>query len=253
MTLRSTALPAAGAVSPAAARLPSLSACVPVHDEEANVVPMVQALLCVLPAVAERWELLIVDDGSRDGTGRLADDLARRYAGVRTVHHAVNRGYGAAVRTGLATARFEYVFLTDGDQQFDPAQIRLLIPALTRTDVVVGYRARRADDLARRLAAAAWNLTVRALLGLRHRDVNCAFKLFRRRALEGLDLSADGACISAELLACLQARGHHAIEIPVDHYPRRHGRASGGSLRVIAHAGPELVRIRRRLRAGVRA
>jgi glycosyltransferase involved in cell wall biosynthesis len=235
--------------APAPARLESLSAFFPVHDEEANVVPMAEGVLGVLREVAERWELIIVDDGSRDATGRLADQLARQHADARVVHHPVNRGYGAAIRTGLAAARHQYVFLVDGDRQFDPGQIRLLIPALAEADVVVGYRVRRADDLGRRLAGTAWNWTVRLLLGLRVRDVNCGFKLFHRRALDGLELTADGACISAELLANVRRRGQRIVEVPVNHLPRPAGRASGAAPRVVARAGPELLRIRRRLGA----
>jgi glycosyltransferase involved in cell wall biosynthesis len=200
-------------------RLPSLSAFFPVFDEEANVGPMVDALLAVLPEVAARHELIVVDDGSRDRTGVLADALARRHPAVRVVHHDRNRGYGAAIRAGLAAARHEYVFLTDGDQQFDPAEIARLLPHLPAAEAVVGWRRRRADPLRRRVAGRAWNLLVRALLGLDVHDVNCAFKLVRRRALAGVTLAADGAAVSAELLAALRARGARIVEVPVSHRP----------------------------------
>lgn len=231
------------------ARLPSLSAFFPARDEEANVVPMVEGLLRILPAVAARWELIIVDDGSRDATGRLADALAREHAAVRVVHHATSRGYGGAIRAGLAAARYDYVFFTDGDCQFDPAQITRLIAALGRAEVVVGYRHARSDPRLRRLNAASWNLLVRALFRLPVRDVNCAFKLFRRSALAGIAPEADGAMVSAELLARLVRAGHRIVEVPVDHYPRRHGVPSGASPRVVARAFVELFRFYRRLRA----
>jgi glycosyltransferase involved in cell wall biosynthesis len=238
-------------VAPEAAdgRLPSLSAFFPARDEEANVVPMVEALLRVLPAVAARWELIIVDDGSRDATGRLADALASEEAAVRVVHHATSRGYGGAIRAGLAAARYEYVFFTDGDRQFDPAQITTLIAALGRADVVVGYRHARSDPLVRRLNGAGWNLLVRALLRLPVRDVNCAFKLFRRSALAGIAPEADGAMVSAELLARLARAGRRIVEVPVDHYPRHYGVPSGANPRVVARAFVELFRLYGRLRA----
>src|SRR5215470_13634114 len=240
---------ARGAPEAVDARLPSLSAFFPARDEEANVLPVAAGLLRVLPAVAVRWELVIVDDGSRDATGRLADALARAHAAVRVVHHATSRGYGGAIRAGLAAARYEYVFFTDGDGQYDPAQIPALIAELGRADVVVGYRHARADPLARRLNAAGWNLLVRVLFGLPVRDVNCAFKLFRRSALAGIVPEADGAMVSAELLARLVRAGHRIVEVPVDHYPRRHGVPSGASPRVVARAFVELFRFYRRLRA----
>lgn len=229
------------------ALLPELSACVPAHDEEANLEAAAGDLLAELPRVAARWELILVDDGSRDRTGALADELARRHPEVRVVHHARNRGYGAAVRSGLAAARYAYVFLTDGDRQFDPGEIPRLVAALDGADVAVGYRARRADPLGRRLSGRAWNLLVRVLFGLPVRDVNCAFKLFRRSALDGVALRAEGAAVSVELLAALRRRGHRIVELPVGHRPRRAGTPSGGSPRVALRALVELWRLRRDL------
>jgi glycosyltransferase involved in cell wall biosynthesis len=229
-------------------RLPSLSAFFPARNEEANVLPMAEALLRVLPVVAARWELIIVDDGSRDATGRLADALAREHPAVRVIHHATSRGYGGAIRAGLAAARYDYVFFTDGDRQFDPAQITALVAELGRADVVVGWRHARSDPFARRLNAAGWNLIVRALFRLPVRDVNCAFKLFRRSALAGIEPEADGAMVSAELMARLVRAGRRIVEVPVDHFPRRHGVPSGADPRVVARAFVELFHLYRRLR-----
>ena len=242
--------PAEAPLAAPAVRLSSLSAFFPAHNEEENLVPMAAALLSILPAVADEWELVVVDDGSEDATGRLADELAARHPRVRAVHHRTNRGYGAAVRSGLAAARYDYVFFTDGDHQFDVRQIVRLIPALDRADAVVGYRAHRSDPALRRLNAAGWNLLVRRLLGLPVRDVNCAFKLLRREALSGIALEAEGAMVSAELLARLQSRGARIVEVAVDHFPRRHGTPSGARPRVIARAFVELARLYRRVRAG---
>ena len=213
---------------------------------------MAEALLGVLPRVAEHWELIIVDDGSRDRTAERAAALARVRANVRVVRHAVQRGYGAAIRSGLAAARHEYVFVTDGDRQFDPTQIRRLMAGLERADVAVGYRPRRADPLVRRLYGAAWNALMRRLFALSVRDINCAFKLLPARAVAGAELRAEGAIISTELLVCLRQRGYTIVEVPVDHFPRRAGRASGGDLRVMLRAGRELLALRRRLRPRAR-
>lgn len=229
-------------------KLSGLSAFFPAHDEEANVVPMAEKLLAVLPQVAARFELVIVDDGSRDRTGALADEFARTHPGVRVVHHAVNRGYGGAIKSGLAACRLDYVFYTDGDCQFDPVEIARLIGQLHRADVIIGYRARRADGVVRWLNGVAWNVLIRALFRLPVRDVDCAFKLFRTNTLAGLEPSAEGAMISTELLARIHERGHRIVEVPVSHYPRRSGSPSGASLRVIARAFVELFRMRRRLR-----
>jgi glycosyltransferase involved in cell wall biosynthesis len=230
-------------------RLPSLSAFFPVHDEEDNVVPMAEALLAVLPEVAAAWELIIVDDGSRDATGARADALARTHSGVRVEHHAENRGYGGAIRSGLAAARHDWIFYTDGDRQFDPRQVTRLIAELPRADVVVGWRARRAEHFGRRLNTFAWNVLIRLLFGLRVRDVDCAFKLLPRSALDGLTLEAEGAMISTELLAHVRQRGLRIAEVPVDHFPRTSGTPSGADPRVILRAFAELRRLYPRIRA----
>ena len=229
-------------------RLGSLSAFLPARNEEANLLPMARAVLDVLPDVADAWELIIVDDGSRDGTGAIADALARREPGVRVVRHRRSGGYGAALRAGVRAARYDFVFYTDADRQFDVAQLPVLIRELDRADVVVGYRYARADPLPRRLSAAAWNRLVRRLFRLPVRDVNCAFKLFRRSVLAGLRLETDGATISTEIMARLGAAGARIVEVPVDHFPRRHGAPSGGELAVIARAFVELAHLRRHLR-----
>jgi glycosyltransferase involved in cell wall biosynthesis len=230
-------------------RLPSLSAFFPAHDEEDNVVPMAEAVLAVLPAVPTAWELNIVPPARRAAPGARAHERARARPGVRVVHHAVNRGYGAAIRSGLAAARLERIFYTDGDRQFDPRQITRLIAELPRADVVVGYRARRADHLGRRLNTFAWNLLIRVLFGLRVRDLDCAFKLLPRAALDGVTLEAEGAMISTELLVHLRRRGLRIVEVPVDHFPRTSGTPSGADPRVVVRAFGELRRLYRRIRA----
>jgi glycosyltransferase involved in cell wall biosynthesis len=231
-------------------KLSSLSAFFPAHDEETNVVPMAESLLALLPQVARVWELIIVDDGSRDRTGALADELAAAHPEVRVVHHPVNGGYGAAIRSGFAAARYEYVFFTDGDRQFDPRQIGRLMWQLPRADVIVGYRRNRADNLVRRLNAFAWNVLVHLLFRIPVRDIDCAFKLIPRRALAGYELQAAGAMVSTELLAQIIKHGHRIVEVPVDHFPRESGVSSGGDPRVILRAFAELFRLYRRLRQG---
>jgi len=231
------------------ARLPSCTAFVPVHDEEASIVAVAHALLAVLPDVADAWELVLVDDGSRDDTPRLVDALAATRAHVRVVRHPANRGYGAAVRSGLAAARGEWVFFTDGDGQFDPAILREVVAGAADADAVVGYRASRADTWRRRAFTRVWNALVRHLLGIPVRDVNCAVKLFRRRLLDGFDARAEGGAISAELLAHLVGRRARLVELAVPHYPRQAGRASGGSPRVALRAFAELAALWWRLRA----
>ena len=167
---------------------------------------------------------------------------------MRLVRHGLNRGYGAALRSGFDAATMDLVFFTDADNQFDPEQLPALLARLDDADAVVGYRETRRDPMARRLNAAAWNRLVRLLLDVPVRDVNCAFKLFRRDVLMGLALESDGAMINTELLAKLRRAGHSIVEVPVTHYPRVGGEASGANPVVIARAFAELFRMYRRLR-----
>src|SRR2546423_8782627 len=158
-----------------------LSVFLPAFDEAPNLertVDRVRAALDALPVA--RREVIVVDDGSTDGTAAIADGLSERHADVRAVHHDANRGYGGALRTGFAESRLEWVFFTDADGQFDPRELRWLIDATDRFDVVVGYRVARADPVARRGYAPAWGALVGALVCLGSHDVHRAVKLLRR-------------------------------------------------------------------------
>jgi glycosyltransferase involved in cell wall biosynthesis len=240
------AVSAAGVGSPAAA-LAGVSAVVPAYDEVESLPEVVAGLLAVLPRVAGAVEVIIVDDGSRDGTGALADRLAATDPRVRTVHHRRNRGYGAAVWSGIRAARLEVVFVTDGDGQFDPDDLVHLAPLARTYDIVAGHRTRRADPFGRRLAGRLWSGLVRRLFGVPLRDVNCAFKLFRRSLFRSMRPESTGALISAELLARALQAGRTIVEVPVTHLPRRHGRATGGTPGVALRALAELLRLRRRI------
>jgi glycosyltransferase involved in cell wall biosynthesis len=222
-------------------QLSGVSAVLPARDEEDNLVPMVESVLAVLPEVARRFELIVVDDGSRDHTPERGGALVRAHPdAVRVVRHERSRGYGAALRSGLAAARLDWIFLTDADRQFDPGGLRACVTLLGDADALVGYRAHRADPPHRRVYAAAWNLLVRHLLRLPVRDVNCAFKLVRRSALEGIELRARGGTVSAELVGSLARRGGRIVEVPVAHFPRPAGTASGSAPCVVARAFLEL-------------
>ncbi len=230
------------------ARLPGVSVFLPCHNEEGNVERVVAALSAALPALAERYQVVIVDDGSRDRTGELADRMAARDPHVSVVHHPVNRGYGAAVISGIRACTEPWVVLCDGDGQFEAADIARLAAQVPACDVVVGHRVRRADPLMRRINGKAWTLLMRAVLGIRVRDIDCGLKLFRRDLLEGIELQAKGAMISAELMAQLVGRGARIGEVEVRHLPRLSGEQSGANLRVIARAFKELFLLQGRLR-----
>ena len=223
--------------------LPGLSVVLPCFNEAGNLLDMVQDALVAAERVADRYEVVVVDDGSSDGTGELAARLCEGRPHVRLVVHVTNRGYGAAVRTGIAAARMPHVLLTDADLQFDLGEIQRLVPLLSEADVVVGYRLRRNDPPSRRAAASGWNWLVRQLYGLPFRDVDCAFKLFPRDLLRRLELESSGALFSTELLVKALADGATVAEVGVHHYPRLTGKASGGNPGVVVRAFGELARM----------
>ena len=230
-------------------RLSGLSVFLPAHNEEGNIGRVVGGFSAELPAVADSYEIIVVDDGSRDRTGEIADRMAAADAHVRVVHHPVNLGYGGAVISGIKAATKPYVLLCDGDGQFDPADIRQFAERIKDYDVVVGWRTRRADHLMRRINGKVWTVFMRTLFGLNVTDIDCGFKLFRREAVEGIELHSHGAMITTELLANLAGRGARICEVEVTHLPRLTGEQSGNSPWVILRAFRELFALYRELKA----
>ena len=230
--------------------LPGLSFFFPAFDEEETVRPTVEAALQILPAFAQNVEIVIVDDGSRDRTPQIADELAARHPQVRVVHHSRNYGVAAAMRSGFEAATQPYVFYTDGDLQFDLAELRRLVAALDGADVVAGYRIERRDPVHRRVIAWAYNALVRLLFRVSWRDVDCAFKVFRRAVFDCVPLStvrSNGAVFFPELLIALHRGGARIREVGVTHYPRRAGRAKGAPPIVVLRAMRDLLALRLRL------
>lgn len=240
---------------PSAARVAELSYFFPAHDEAENIEALVAEALAELATMADRFEIIAVDDGSTDGTAQIADRLAAAHPDVvRVIHHPVNRGYGAAVRSGLRAARFELVAFTDGDRQFRIADLARLLSrlgepggGLAEPDVVAGYRIKRADPTIRLAYARAYRACLRLFFGLRVRDPDCACKLFRRGALDGVHVESGGAFLSAELLIKIEERGGRIVEQGVPHYARTAGRASGADPRVVARAVRDFWVLRLRL------
>lgn len=231
------------------ARLPGLSVFLPSHNEEGNVERVVRGYLAELPNVARDYEVIVVNDGSRDRTGEVAARLAAENPQVKVVNHQVNRGYGGAVISGIRAASMPYVMLSDGDGQFDPKDVEKLAAFMPEYDVVVGRRAHRADHLMRRINGKAWTLLVRVVMGVTISDTDCGFKMFKRELLEGMELRAHGAMISTELMARIMGRGARIKEVDVQHLPRTAGAQSGANLRVVTRAFRELLVLYAELRA----
>ena len=232
------------------ARLDGLSFFFPALNEEDNVAPIVAEALSVLPRFANDLEITVVDDGSSDRTGAIADELARSDPRVRVIHHGSRRGYGGAVRSGLVAATKPWVFFTDGDRQFALEDLALLIAESNGADAVVGFRKKRADPARRLFVAWVYNGLIRLLFGGGWRDVDCAFKLFRREVFVRVPLErvrSNGAFFSPELLITLRRAGVRVRQVGVRHFPRTAHEPKGASPRVILRAIRDLVRLRARL------
>lgn len=223
----------------------TLSVFFPAYNEEENIRAAVEEAIrvCRQSPYISNFEISIVNDGSRDSTLSIAQHLASLYPEVTVVDHGINRGYGAALKSGIAAASKEYIFFTDADLQFDIVELQNLLIHLSSYEVVIGYRAPRRDPFMRLLNAKGWNLLNRMLFGLTIRDIDCAFKVFRRELVQGLALRSHGAMLSAEILIRLSRQGIAIKEVPVSHLPRKAGSPTGAKPSVILRAFSEMMRL----------
>lgn len=217
----------------------------PCHNEEANVERVTRQAVEVGRRVSDDLQVIVVNDGSRDRTAEIADGLAAELPEVEVIHQYPNRGYGGALQSGFRAAKKRYVFYTDGDGQFDINEIDLLIPLIDRFDIVSGYRLNRQDSMMRVLNAKAWGVLMRVVLGLRVRDIDCAFKLYRREIFDRIEMKSQGALIDAEILARAVRKGYTIGQVGIHHYPRTAGEQTGANFKVILRAFRELFRLRK--------
>jgi len=227
----------------------SVSAVLPAYNEEAVIEATVRHVAGVLASLVDEFEVVVTNDGSKDATGAalaaLQHDPSVR---LRVVTHEVNHGYGAALASGFDAAKKDLIFMTDGDKQFDVREIGGFLAAMDdSTDLVIGWRRHRADPLIRLFNAWGWKQLVNGLFGYTARDVDCAFKLFRRGVWERVQIHAHGATFSAELLIKSRRLGFRIVELPVSHFPRTTGSATGARPAVILRALQELFRLWRDL------
>lgn len=220
-----------------------LSLVLPAHNEADNIHAVVSRGLSVLPKIVSGFEIIVVNDGSTDATGEIANQLAEEHEEVKVVHHEVNRGYGSALTSGFDAATGDLIMFMDADRQFDIADITALVPYVPHYDIVAGYRIRRQDPLYRKAYGKLFGIVVWILFGIRMRDVDCAFKIYRADLLKNLMLTAPGALINTEMLARSLRKGATVAQVGVRHYPRIAGKSSGGSPRVVFRAMGETIRL----------
>jgi glycosyltransferase involved in cell wall biosynthesis len=207
--------------------MPSLSVFFPAYNDAGTIASLVITSVKVAGQLTDDYEVIVINDGSRDDTAKILDELARIYPDhVRIVHHQKNRGYGGALRSGFATATKDYVFYTDGDAQYDPAEMTLLWEKMHEdVDWVNGWKISRSDPLHRIIIGRLYHHMVKLLFGLKVRDVDCDFRLMRRRIFDVVTLEKDSGVICLEMMKKFQDAGFKVAEHPVHHYHRAYGKS----------------------------
>lgn len=227
---------------------PSISVFFPCYNEQANVQRTVNQALEVLQNLGAEFEVIIVDDGSKDETGKIADAIAQQNSNVKVVHHKTNLGYGAALQSGFKAATKEIVFYTDGDGQFDIKELPPLIPLMQSYDIVSCYRINRQDNIIRKINGYCWTKLVCLLFGLKLKDIDCAFKVYKRQIFDNITICSSGALIDTEILARAVKKGYTITQEGVHHYPRTAGTQTGADLKVVCRAFIELFKLYRKIK-----
>ena len=223
-------------------RLPSLSVFFPAYNDSGTIASMVIRAVKAAADLTPDFEVIVVDDGSADGTAEIADELAHTYPQVRAVHHPRNRDYGAALQTGFRAATKELIFYTDGDAQYDPTELSQLWASMTPdADMVNGYKISRSDPLHRIVIGRVYHYIVSVLFGLRLRDVDCDFRLMRRAIFDRINLEKTSGIICVEMMKKIQDAGFRIVEVPVHHYHRAYGRSQFFNYRRLFRVAKDLL------------
>ena len=218
-------------------KVPALSIFFPFWNEEENIEAVIKKAIPVAQRVGDKWEIIMVDDGSSDKTLEIAKKLAKNDPRLVVVSHSSNRGYGAALKTGLSTAKYDLIVFNDGDGQFDLLEVEKFFEKMGNADMVIGYRKKRVDSPLRHILMNMLKVWDLVLFGFTFKDIDCGFKFFKREALNKImPLESEGAIITTEILARAKKAHLKIAQVEVNHYPRIYGNQSGGNPRVIIRA-----------------
>lgn len=230
----------------------NLTVFFPAYNEEENIAQTVLSARRVLEKVASVWEIIVVNDGSKDITEKIADELSRGDKRIRIINHDVNQGYGGALKSGFYGAKYDWIVYSDSDGQFDFSEITRFIEKTDDADLILGWRIKRKDSIYRKFLAKGWAVLVFLFFGLRLKDVDCGFKMVRREVIEKIPHleSERGGMINAELAIKTKEAGFRVKQVGVTHYPRRAGKATGAQIRVILKSFLDLFVLWKKLRLG---
>lgn len=224
---------------------PSLTVFFPCYNDKGTIQSLIEKADTVAREWTDNYEILVIDDGSRDGSRELLKDLRIQYSRLRTIFHDHNQGYGAALQTGFSQASKDWIFYTDGDGQYDVLELRKLLPLMNeRTDLVNGYKIKRSDAWHRKTLGGIYTTIAKIIFGIRIRDVNCDFRLMKRQIFETVKLTSKSGAIGLELIKKIQLAGFKILECPIHHYPRLHGHSQFLNVKRILQTVFDLVRLR---------
>lgn len=224
---------------------PSLSVVFPTFNDGKSIPTLVKKTLSLLPKLTNDYEIIIVNDGSKDNTGEVLRQLQKEVSFLKVVTNEVNQGYGAALVNGFKKARKDFIFYTDSDGQYDVMEIKKLLASLGKNiDIVTGFKLNRADAWYRRIIGGGYNQFVKIVFGLKIKDVDCDFRLFRRTILDGVNFKITSGAFDVEFVKKLQEKKARFKEVPIRHYPRLHGRSQFFNFKKISESLWDLVRIR---------
>jgi glycosyltransferase involved in cell wall biosynthesis len=230
-------------------KIKQLSVFFPAYNEEENIKTTVENTIRVLRKVAEKWEIIIVDDGSKDNTPALSDSLAKKNKNVRVIHHKPNRGYGGALKTGFKEAKYEWVAFTDSDGQFDFNEITKFISLKDEADLILGIRKSRADSILRKIYTWGWALLPKIILGMKAKDYSCGFKMIKKEVFDKVQpLKGEEKVTQIELLVKAQRMGFKISHVTVNHYPRKAGEQTGADIKVVLKSVFDLLKLWNQLR-----
>jgi glycosyltransferase involved in cell wall biosynthesis len=229
-------------------KLKNLSVFFPAYNEQHNITRTVEKALEIIPSVADNFEIIVINDGSSDKTGERLEELSKRYGKIKVITHEQNRGYGAALKSGFANSQYEYIFYTDGDGQFDIREIKKLAVLMEQCDIAAGFRLKRKDSFYRVFNGKAYSLLISLLFGFNIKDVDCAFKIVKKKVVSSIDLKSNGAFISAEFLIRAKRKGFVIKQCGVGHLPRKMGKPTGNNPLVILRAFRDLFKLWKELK-----
>jgi glycosyltransferase involved in cell wall biosynthesis len=227
-------------------KVSSISFFCPAYNDAGNLPDLIPVVVDFLKKHSEKYEIVIIDDGAKDGTGKVADELSQKFSNVRVIHHEKNKGYSATLKEGFEDGKYDYVMYTDGDNQYDVREFEPYLYLLKDNDVIAGYATKKAISGFRKFQSWVHNTLINILFLTRYRDINCAMKIFKRPVLEKIKINSNpyGAFIDAELILKAKKSGFKIKQFPVHHYARKNGVASGAKPELVLNTLKDVIKFR---------